>query len=281
MNRLGPCGSISLSVRNEGEGWMDERKTVPGIWRLDGRAAIVTGGGGLGTPIAHGLIASGASVLIADRDGDRAERLADELRAAGGDALAMQVDVLDEAQVDGMVQRAVDQWGRLDILINTAGGGSRGLALGYDRTKFDEILTLNVTGTFLCCRAAVRVIIPRGDSRIVNFPSIAGLIAYPGNPAYIASKGGVVQITRSLSSGRRPACASTPLRRVSSRQTPSRGKSRANRSSTTLSAPSIRSADSPIRRRSSAPCSSFVRTPHRTSPVMCWRWMAAIRRNRP
>ena len=120
---------------------MDERKTVPGIWRLDGRAAIITGGGGLGTPIAHGVIASGASVLIADRDGDRAERLADELRAAGGDALAMQVDVLDEAQVDGMVQRAVDQWGRLDILINTAGGGSRGLALGYDRMKFDEILT--------------------------------------------------------------------------------------------------------------------------------------------
>ncbi len=177
---------------------MDERKTVPGIWRLDGRAAIITGGGGLGTPIAHGLIASGASVIIADRDGDRAETLAGELRAAGGDALAMEVDVLDEAQVDGMVRRAVDRWGRLDILVNTAGGGSRGMAIGYDRAKFDEILTLNVTGTFLCCRAAARVMIPRGDGRIVNFASIAGLIAYPGNPAYIASKGGVVQITRSL-----------------------------------------------------------------------------------
>ncbi|MDQ6602113.1 MAG: SDR family oxidoreductase [Chloroflexota bacterium] len=177
---------------------MDERKTIPGIWRLDGRAAIITGGGGLGTPIAHGLIASGATVLVADRDGDRAESLAAELRAAGGDALAMPVDVLDESQVDGMVQRAVDRWGRLDILINTAGGGSRGMALGYDRARFDEILTLNVTGTFLCCRAAARVMIPQGDGRIVNFASIAGLIAYPGNPAYIASKGGVVQITRSL-----------------------------------------------------------------------------------
>ncbi len=177
---------------------MDERKTVPGIWRLDGRAAIITGGGGLGAPIAHGLIASGASVLVADRDNDRAESLAAELRTAGGDALAMPVDVLNEAQVDGMVQRAVDRWGRLDILINTAGGGSRGMALGYDRVKFDEILTLNVTGTFLCCRAAARVMIPQGDGRIVNFASIAGLIAYPGNPAYIASKGGVVQITRSL-----------------------------------------------------------------------------------
>ena len=97
-----------------------------------------------------------------------------------------------------MVQRAMDQWGRLDILINTAGGGSRGLALDYDRKTFDDVLTLNVTGTFLCCQAAARVMIPRGDGRIVNFASIAGLIAYPGNPAYIASKGGVVQITRSL-----------------------------------------------------------------------------------
>lgn len=178
---------------------MDDGATVPGIWRLDGRAAIITGGaGGLGTPIAHGLIASGASVLIADRDGDRAETLAAGLRAAGGDALAMQVDVLDESSVDGMVRRAVDRWSRLDILINTAGGGSRGMALDYDRARFDEILTLNVTGTFLCCRAAARVMIPQGDGRIVNFASIAGLIAYPGNPAYIASKGGVVQITRSL-----------------------------------------------------------------------------------
>jgi len=177
---------------------MDERKTIPGMWRLDGRVAIITGGGGLGTPIAHGLIASGASVIVADRDGDRAESLTAELRAAGGDALALSVDVLDEAQVDGMVQRAVDRWGRLDILINTAGGGSRGMALDYDRAKFDEILTLNVTGTFLCCRAAARVMIPAGDGRIVNFASIAGLIAYPGNPAYLAGKGGVVQITRSL-----------------------------------------------------------------------------------
>jgi len=178
---------------------MDERLTVPGIWRLDGRAAIITGGaGGLGTPIAHGLIVSGASVIIADRDLDRAESLAGELRAAGGDAVAVHVDVLDEASVDAMVRRAVDQWGRLDILINTAGGGSRGFALEYDRKKFDEILTLNVTGTFLSCRAAARVMIPQGDGRIVNFASIAGLIAYPGNPAYIASKGGVVQITRSL-----------------------------------------------------------------------------------
>ncbi len=178
---------------------MDERKTVPGIWRLDGRAAIITGGGGaLATPIAHGLVASGASVIVADRDGERAETVAAELRAAGGDALAMTVDVLDESQVAAMVQRAVDQWGRLDILINTAGGGSRGLALGYDRKTFDDVLALNVTGTFLCCQAAARVMIPRGDGRIVNFASIAGLIAYPGNPAYIASKGGVVQITRSL-----------------------------------------------------------------------------------
>ena len=93
---------------------MDERKTVPSMWWMDGRAAIVTGGG----------------------------------------ALAMQIDVLNESQVDAMVQRAVDQWGRLDILINTAGGGSRGIALDYDCKKFDEILTLDVTGPSLLCSDA-------------------------------------------------------------------------------------------------------------------------------
>ena len=178
---------------------MDVQRMMPGLFRLDGKAAIITGGAGsLATAIAQGLIAVGASVLLADRDADRAESLAAELRAAGGDAVAIHVDVVDEASVDAMVQRAVDRWGRLDILINTAGGGSRGLALGYDGAKFDEILRLNVTGTFLPCRAAARVMIPAGDGRIVNFASIAGLIAYPGNPAYIAGKGGVVQLTRSL-----------------------------------------------------------------------------------
>jgi NAD(P)-dependent dehydrogenase (short-subunit alcohol dehydrogenase family) len=86
---------------------VDERKTVPSIWRMDGKVAIVTGGGGaLATPIAHGLIASGASVIVADRDGERAETVAAELRAAGGDALAMAVDVVDESQVAAMVQTA-------------------------------------------------------------------------------------------------------------------------------------------------------------------------------
>ncbi len=170
-----------------------------GLFRLDGRVAIVTGGaGGLGGPIVRGLAEAGAAVLVADRDADRAEATASDVRAAGGDAVALHVDVTDETSVEAMVRHATDRWGRLDILVATAGYGSRGKTLEYDRAKFDEVLTVNVTGTFLCCRAAGRVMLAAGRGAIVNFASIAGFAGYPGNPAYIAAKGGVVQITRAL-----------------------------------------------------------------------------------
>jgi len=169
------------------------------LFRLDGRTAIITGGAGsLGSAVARGFIAAGAAVVIADRDRDRAEETAAALRDAGGDAIAVGVDVVSEPAVDALVQQTVERWGRLDILINAAGYGSRAPALDYDAARFADILAVNVTGTFLCCRAAARVMLPAGDGRIVNFASIAGLAGYPGNPAYIASKGGVVQLTRAL-----------------------------------------------------------------------------------
>jgi NAD(P)-dependent dehydrogenase (short-subunit alcohol dehydrogenase family) len=169
------------------------------LFRLDGRAAIITGGGGsLGSEVGRGLVAAGASVLVADRDLPRAEATAASLREVGGDAIALQVDVTDEASVDAMIQQTTDRWGRLDILVATAGFGSRGATLEYDRETFDRVLTVNVTGTFLSCRAAGRVMLAAGRGSIVNFASIAGFAGYAGNPAYIAGKGGVVQITRAL-----------------------------------------------------------------------------------
>jgi NAD(P)-dependent dehydrogenase (short-subunit alcohol dehydrogenase family) len=170
----------------------------PELFRLDGRVAIITGGAGaLGSVVARGFVAAGAAVVIADRDSAGA-RLAAELVAAGGDALAVDVDVTDEAAVDALVAQTVARWGRLDILINAAGISGRGAALGYDRQRFARILDLNVTAMFLCCRAAARVMIPAGGGCIVNYASIAGLVGYPGNPAYLASKGAVVQLTRAL-----------------------------------------------------------------------------------
>ena len=169
------------------------------LFRLDGRAAIVTGGGGaLGTAMARGLANAGASVLVVDRDERAAEATVGLLREGGADAFAVPADVTDETAVEATVARAVDRWGRLDILINSAGIGARGAAADYERARWEQVLSINLTGTFLFCRAAGNVMLEAGDGRIVNIASIAGLVGYQGNPAYLASKGGVVQLTRAL-----------------------------------------------------------------------------------
>lgn len=169
------------------------------LFRLDGRTAIITGGAGaIGSAIARGFVAAGAAVAIVDRDADRADMLVTALVSAGGDALAIPTEVTREADVERMVARVIERWGRLDILITAAGFGSRGVALDYKREPFAAILDTNVTGMFLCCRAAGQVMAKAGRGAIVNIASIAGLVGYPGNPAYIASKGGVVQLTRAL-----------------------------------------------------------------------------------
>ncbi len=171
----------------------------PDLFRLDGRTAIITGGAGaLGGAIAHGFVAAGARVAIADRDAAGVATMVARLAQAGGEALALPLDVTDEAAVEAQVRATLDRWGRLDILVNAAGFSSRGAAIGYDRHRFQEILEVNVTGMFLCCRAAGRAMIAAKSGAIVNIASIAGLVGYPGNPAYIASKGAVVQLTRAL-----------------------------------------------------------------------------------
>lgn len=176
----------------------------PELFRLDGRAILVTGGArGLGAAMAGGLARSGASVVLVDRDFSTAEAtaaaIAAELPGSGPPrALAVEVDVTDEASVEAAVRRTLETYGRLDGLINSAAVSSRGAALDYERDRFAAILDVNVTGMFICCRAAARVMIPAGRGSIVNIASIAGIVGYPGNPAYIASKGGVGGLTRAL-----------------------------------------------------------------------------------
>jgi len=169
------------------------------LFRLDGQTAIITGGAGaIGSAIARGFIAAGARVAIADNNAASAEALVVELTQAGGEALALPLDVTDEAAVETQVGRTLDRWGRLDILINAAGFGSRGAAIDYPRERFQAIFDVNVTGMFLCCRIAGQAMIAAGSGAIVNIASIAGLAGYPGNPGYIASKGAVVQLTKAL-----------------------------------------------------------------------------------
>ena len=148
--------------------------------------------------MAGGLASVGASVLIADRRLDAAEATVAALKDAGADAAAIETDVTKEADVRRAVQQAITRWGRLDILINGAGIGSRHPAEGYPLERWQTVLDINLTGTFLFCREAAEVMLEAGSGSIINIASIAGLVGYNGNPAYLASKGGVVQLTRAL-----------------------------------------------------------------------------------
>lgn len=168
-------------------------------FRLDGRVALLTGGGGaIGMAIAQGYAEVGSAVLVADRNEEAAEATASALRDAGADAVAVAGDVTSEADVARTVGVVVTRWGRIDVLVNAAGIGARTPAEEYPLDRWRQVLEVNLTGTFLFCRDVGRLMLEAGSGSIINIASIAGLVGYRGNPAYLASKGGVVQLTRAL-----------------------------------------------------------------------------------
>jgi NAD(P)-dependent dehydrogenase (short-subunit alcohol dehydrogenase family) len=169
--------------------------------RLDGRVAIVTGGArGIGRETAETLAAAGARVVLADLDRQEAESAAAEIQASGLHATATVANVADEASVNAMVQATLEREGRLDILVNNAGIAIRRPAVDLALDDWDKVLSVNLTGSFLCARAAARPMIAAGGGAIVNVASIMGLSGgglYP-NISYQTSKGAVVNMTRAL-----------------------------------------------------------------------------------
>jgi len=166
--------------------------------RLAGRVALVTGAaGGIGAATARALAADGARVVVADvADGARTVA---EVEAAGGEALAVHCDVSDAEQVEAAVAGAVAHFGALDVLVNDAGiSGGSSLAHETEVEVWARVLAVNLTGTFLCTRAAMPHLLASGRGRIVNVASTYGLVGAPLAPAYCASKGGVVNLTRQL-----------------------------------------------------------------------------------
>jgi NAD(P)-dependent dehydrogenase (short-subunit alcohol dehydrogenase family) len=175
---------------------MTARPTGP--TRLTGRVAVVTGAaGGIGAATARAMAAEGARVVVADvKDG---AGTVSTIEAAGGEALFVSCDVADTDQVAAMVAAAVDRFGALDVLVNDAGiSGGSSLAHELDVEVWTRVLAVNLTGTFLCVRAAMPHLLASGHGRIVNIASTYGLVGAPLAPAYCASKGGVVNLTRQL-----------------------------------------------------------------------------------
>jgi NAD(P)-dependent dehydrogenase (short-subunit alcohol dehydrogenase family) len=170
---------------------------VFGLFSLAGRVAVVTGAAsGLGRAVAAGFADAGAFVVAADLPGSEVGDVAAEL---GPDrARPVELDVTRREEVDGMVELALETEGRVDVLVNSAGIGARGAAADYDPELWDRVLAVNLTGTFNCCRVVGRRMLAAGAGSIINLASIGGLVGYAGSIGYQASKGGVVQITRTL-----------------------------------------------------------------------------------
>jgi len=163
---------------------------------LGGRVAIVTGGGkGIGKAISLGLARSGAKVVIAARSQAEIEATADEIRSAGGSALARQTDLTQSDQIDSLVQATVDTFGTVDILVNNAARSFLRPLMDLREDGFDKVFDTNVKALFLLSRSAAKVMMGKGGGRIVNVTTVGAERGGPMMGAYFASKAAVKMLT--------------------------------------------------------------------------------------
>jgi 3-oxoacyl-[acyl-carrier protein] reductase len=173
--------------------------------RLLNKVAIVTGSSsGIGKAIALRFAAEGAKVVVVARRKALCEQTAKQICQKGGEAFVVQADVSHENQVELLFDKTVQQYGRVDVAVNNAGifGGRR---IAETTTKaFDEVINVNLRGTFFCCRAAFRQMKKQGGGIIINMSSVAGVQAWSGTGTYSASKHGVMALTRALADEGKP-----------------------------------------------------------------------------
>jgi gluconate 5-dehydrogenase len=169
-------------------------------FRLDGQAALVIGGNrGLGLEMAKALAEAGASLFLAGRDAARNEQARALIASEYGcDCGTAECDVSDPGQVAATVAAAVAQFGKVDVLINSAGINIRGAIGDVSVEDFEQVQRVNVTGTWLACREVVPVMKRNGYGRIVNIASMLAVVAIPERTLYATSKGAVLQMTRAL-----------------------------------------------------------------------------------
>ena len=167
--------------------------------QLSNKIALVTGGGrGLGRAIALAFAQAGADIAVASRTRAQLEEVVKEIQARNRRGLAIEVDVTDSASVAQMVATTQKEFGRIDILVNSAGIGWVSRVVDTDDDVWKLIIDTNLTGTFYSCRDVARLMVEQKSGSIINIASVAGVKGPPGLGAYAASKGGVIALTRVL-----------------------------------------------------------------------------------
>jgi 3-oxoacyl-[acyl-carrier protein] reductase len=166
---------------------------------LKDKVAIITGGArGIGREIALTFAQEGANICVCDVNEQILEEVTKELKVTAGQAIGLKVDVTDFSQVEDMVQKVLDKFAKIDILINNAGITRDNLLLRMKEEEWDAVLNVNLKGTFNCTKAVSKIMIKQRSGKIVNIASIIGLIGNAGQANYAASKGGIISFTKSV-----------------------------------------------------------------------------------
>ncbi|MEC4985963.1 MAG: 3-oxoacyl-[acyl-carrier-protein] reductase [Oscillatoria sp. PMC 1068.18] len=170
------------------------------LQKLPNMVAIVTGASrGIGHAVALALASEGAKVVVNyARSSQAAEEVVAEITAAGGEAIARQADVSDEAQVDNLVKQTLEKFSKVDILVNNAGITRDTLLLRMKPKDWQAVIDLNLTGVFLCTRAVSKLMLKQKSGRIINIASVAGQMGNPGQANYSAAKAGVIGFTKTV-----------------------------------------------------------------------------------
>ena len=167
------------------------------LFDLTGKVAVVTGGnGGIGLGMARGLAGAGCDVVVAARNADKSSRAVKELEGLGVRAAAISVDVADEPSVETLIARAVEAFGRIDIVVNNAGTNVRKPPEELALAEWHHVMDTNLTSAFLVSRAAYPHMKRQGGGKVINIGSMMSIFGVRFSPAYAASKGGIVQLTK-------------------------------------------------------------------------------------
>ena len=169
------------------------------MFDLTDKIALVTGGnGGIGLGMARGLAQAGATVIIVGRNAEKSASALRELQSAGLRAESLPCDVTDEGAVQRLFADVAQRHGKLDILVNNAGSTVRKAPQDFTLADWNAVMDVNLTSAFLCARAAYPLMVAAGAGKVINIGSIMSLFGAPYAPAYCASKGAIVQFTKSL-----------------------------------------------------------------------------------